>query len=249
MKYDLIGVTALVTGGGRGIGRACAELLRDNGARVYAADLVPGEPTPGVTQVELDVSDAVALTSFIDEVATPIQICVNNAAVYRARQGLDVPLDEWRQVFSVIVESGLVSSKAVASRLRREGLPGAIVNVSSIAGILGNTNQIDYCAAKAAVIGLTRAAALDLVGADITVNAVCPGSVDTPMISRVADRIAATAGITHDEAIGQIAADIPAGRLQSPLEIAHGVAFLASQGARSITGQTLVIDGGQSVAI
>jgi NAD(P)-dependent dehydrogenase (short-subunit alcohol dehydrogenase family) len=249
VKYDLIGGTALVTGGAGGIGRACAELLRDCGARVYAADLVPGDEQDGIIPVALDVSDAEALGKLFEKAASPIQICVNNAAAYNARNGLSVPLSEWRHSFSVIVESAMVSSAAMALRLRREKLPGAIVNISSIAGILGNTNQVDYCAAKAAVIGLTRAAALDLVGDDITVNAVCPGSVDTPMIGRVADRIAAMTGTTHDAAIGQIVKDIPKGRLQEPAEIAHGVVFLASTGARSITGQTLVIDGGQSVAI
>jgi NAD(P)-dependent dehydrogenase (short-subunit alcohol dehydrogenase family) len=249
MTYRLIGTTALVTGGAGGIGRACAELLRDNGAQVYAADLVPGEKQDGITPVTLDVSDAEALAGFIGEAESPIQICVNNAAVYHAREGLEVALGDWRKSFSIIVESSITSSAAIARRLCRDGLPGAIVNISSIAGFLGNTNQVDYCAAKSAVIGLTRAAALDLVGDGITVNAVCPGSVDTPMIRRVADRIAAMTGVTHDDAIGQITRDIPQKRLQEPSEIAHGVAFLASTAARAITGQTLVIDGGQSVAI
>jgi NAD(P)-dependent dehydrogenase (short-subunit alcohol dehydrogenase family) len=249
VSYDLVGQVALVTGAAGGIGRACAMLLRDSGAQVYAADLTAADPEPGVVPVVLDVSDAAALRAFIEDAEQPIQICVNNAAVYNARAGLDIAIEEWRRSFSIIVESSLVSSAAVASRLRGAGLPGAIVNVASIAAILGNTNQADYCAAKSAVLGLTRAAALDLVGDDITVNAVCPGSVDTPMIRRVADRIAAMTGVTHDEAIGQIVSDIPAKRLQEPAEIAHAVAFLASTGARAITGQQLVIDGGQSVAI
>jgi NAD(P)-dependent dehydrogenase (short-subunit alcohol dehydrogenase family) len=249
MNYDLVGSTALVTGGARGIGRACAELLRENGARVYVIDVVPCDPQDGITPVTLDLSNPADLGRFIGGLDAPIQVCVNNAAIYEARNGLDVPLDEWRRTFSIIVESSLCGSAAMAARLRAAGLPGAIVNISSIAGILGNTNQVDYCAAKAAVIGLTRAAALDLVADDITVNAVCPGSVDTPMIRRVADRIAGMTGISPEDAIGQIASDIPRKRLQEPAEIAHAVAFLASQAARSITGQTLVVDGGQSIAI
>ena len=249
MIYDLVGSTALVTGAARGIGQACAELLSSCGARVYAADIEPVAESERVMPISLDVADTTKVRQFVASCDDPIQVIVNNAAVYTPREGLSITIEEWRRSFQVIVEASLVGTAAVADRLRSSRLAGAVVNVASIAGFLGNVNQVDYCAAKAALIGLTRAAALDLIRDDITVNAVCPGSVDTPMIHRVAERIARAEDIPKEAALARIVEDIPTKRFQQPSEIAQAVAFLASTGARSITGQLLVVDGGQSVAI
>jgi NAD(P)-dependent dehydrogenase (short-subunit alcohol dehydrogenase family) len=130
--------------------------------------------------------------------------------------------------------------------LLERDLPGAIINIASIGGKRGFPGQADYCAAKAAVLGFTRAAALDVAGRDITVNAICPGTIATPMIEQVVGDLARQRGTTEDEARGWVIGQVPIGRLQRPEEIAAAVVFLASMGARSVTGEALVVDGGQT---
>ena len=129
-------------------------------------------------------------------------------------------------------------------QLRADGLPGAIVNISSIAGKVAFATQADYCAAKAAVLGFTRGAALDLAPHGITVNAICPGTVDTPMIATVISDLARNQGVSEPEMRDRLIAGIPLGRMVQPADIAAGVVYLASTGARAITGESLTIDAG-----
>jgi NAD(P)-dependent dehydrogenase (short-subunit alcohol dehydrogenase family) len=240
-----VGELALVTGGARGIGRACVEALVAAGCeRVIAADVAPHEPAAGAEAVVLDVSAPEAVREAFAAFEGPIQILVNNAGVYAARDGLGIETGDWLRTFDVIAHGTFYCTREAAARLVAAGLPGAIVNIASIAGKRGFPMQADYCAAKAAVLGFTRAAALDLAQYGITVNAICPGTIDTPMMDRVVADLAALAGRTDEEQRAAMAREIPIGRMQRPEEIAAGVVFLASLQARAITGEALTIDGG-----
>jgi NAD(P)-dependent dehydrogenase (short-subunit alcohol dehydrogenase family) len=242
----LVGSTALVTGAARGIGAATVRALVDAGAQVYSCDIVDHDPGPGALETRLDVADAAAWDRVVAEAPDPITILVNNAGVYAERDALEIADDDWRRTFDVIAHGTFYGTRAVARRLLAEGRAGAIVNISSIAGKRAFPGQADYCAAKAAVLGFTRAAALDLAARDITVNAICPGTVATPMIEQVIVQMAAAHGRTQDDVRAQIVGQVPIGRMQTPEEIAAGVVFLASTGARAVTGEALMIDGGQT---
>jgi NAD(P)-dependent dehydrogenase (short-subunit alcohol dehydrogenase family) len=242
----LVGSTALVTGAARGIGAATVRALVDAGAHVYSCDIVDHEPGAGAQETRLDVADSAAWDRVVAEAPDPITILVNNAGVYAERDALEIADDDWRRTFDVIAHGTFYGTRAVVRRLLAEGRAGAIVNIASIAGKRAFPGQADYCAAKAAVLGFTRAAALDLAARDITVNAICPGTVATPMIEQVIVQVAAAQGRTHDDVRAQIVGQVPIGRMQTPEEIAAGVVFLASTGARAVTGEALMIDGGQT---
>lgn len=244
---NLIGEAALVTGAARGIGRACVEALLDAGCTcVYSVDLAIHDVPDGAECVVLDVADAAAVDAVIGSSKRPIAILVNNAGIYRARDGLAIDDVEWRRTFDVIIHGTFYCTRAASSRMINESIGGAVINISSIAGKRAFPMQADYCAAKAAVLGFTRAAALDLARHRITVNAICPGTIDTPMIHQVIDDLATTNGITVDQQRKALLRDIPIGRMQQPAEIAAGVVYLASDAGRAITGEALTIDGGLS---
>ncbi len=244
MDMQLVGRTALVTGGASGVGRAVVEGLVAQGGEVLSVDRAAHEAPPGARAVQLDVTDEAALVELIGSTPEPVAVLVNNAAFYRERPGLDFTTDEWDTMFAVVARAAFVTTREVSARLRSAGQPGAVLNVSSVAGKFAFPGQADYSAAKAAVLGFTRGAALDLAAHDITVNAVVPGTVDTPMIAAVIDDLAGHAGISTDEQRDRLIEGIPIGRMQRPEEIAAGVVFLASTWARAITGESLTIDGG-----
>lgn len=242
----LVGDVALVTGAAQGIGAAVVRALVDAGAYVYAADIQDHDPGPGATHVRLDVSDSQAVDDLISGLERPVSVLVNNAGIYGGRDSLEISDIDWRRTFAVIVDGTFFCTRAVVRRLLATNAQGAVVNISSIAGKRAFAGQADYCAAKAAVLGFTRAAALDLSGSGITVNAICPGTVATPMIERVITDVAAQTGRSEGEVRTEIVGQVPIGRMQTPQEIAAGVVFMASTGARAITGEALMIDGGQT---
>ena len=240
----LVSSQALVTGAAGGVGKAIVEALVEAGANVLSVDRDPHEAPYGATAVQLDVTDESGLSALIAGSAEPIGVLVNNAAYYRERPGLDFPTSEWESMFAVVARAAFITTREVSNRLRASGSSGSVVNISSIAGKMAFAGQADYCAAKAAILGFTRGAALDLARHDITVNAIAPGTVDTPMIEAVIGDLAGHAGISPSEQRHRLIEGIPMGRMQQPSEIAAGVVFLASMGARAITGETLTIDGG-----
>jgi NAD(P)-dependent dehydrogenase (short-subunit alcohol dehydrogenase family) len=238
----------IVTGAGSGIGRAVALRLARDGSRVCAADVdldaaretaaAAGELTSGA---HVDVRDEESVRELVAAAAQDAQIAalVNVAGVGSITNAPDTSLEVWDRVMSVNSTGTFLCCKHVIPHLRARGA-GAIVNVASIAGLVGMRNRAAYCASKGAVVALTRAIALDHATEGIRVNAVCPGTVDTPWVQRLLDQ----AGETREG----LAARQPMGRIASPDEVAGAVAWLLAEEAGFATGSMLVLDGGWTAA-
>jgi NAD(P)-dependent dehydrogenase (short-subunit alcohol dehydrogenase family) len=228
---------AVVTGGTRGIGLAIARRLVSDGFGVIAASRSAVADLPwGVSQVRLDVTDRAAVDAFFAGLPK-LDLLVNNAGLAGA-QGNNANNDAddalWHAILATNLTGAWYCSRAALTRLPDR--TGRIVNISSVLGLRGVPDQPAYVAAKHGLIGLTRAMAMQAAPRGITVNAICPGWVDTEMAAQRFGEI----GITAEEA----AAGVPVGRIASPWEVADMVAFLARAGAGSITGQAIPIDGG-----
>jgi len=243
MSNPLQGATALVTGASRGIGRAIAVKLAADGAKVIgtattaegAAQITAALQEQGGRGEVLNVNtpgSLEALLASLEAAGDMPTILVNNAAITRDNLLLRMKEDEWGQVIDTNLSANFRLSKLCVKRMMKER-NGRIINITSVVGLMGNAGQVNYAAAKAGVIGLTKSLARELASRNITVNAVAPGFIDTDM-TRVLPEAQRTA------LIGQI----PAGRLGSPDDIAAAVAFLASPAAAYITGQTLSVNGG-----
>jgi 2-keto-3-deoxy-L-fuconate dehydrogenase len=226
---------ALVTGGGSGIGAAVAHRLADDGFDVSIADLEPDAVATelGATAVRLDVRDEAAVAGAMDGV----EMLVNAAGIGSTTDAPSTPLEVWEDVFAVNARGTFLCCKhAIPGMVSRGG--GAIVNVASVAGLIGLRNRAAYSASKGAVIALTRALAVDHIADRIRVNAVCPGTIDTPWVQRLVER----AG----ESIEALRARQPMGRLGTPEEVADAVLYLAT--AEFVTGTILTVDGGLTAA-
>ena len=245
----LSGKTALVTGAGRGIGRAIALTLAKYGADVavnYNGSKEKAEETAAMIHemgrkailIQANVADkeeCKAMFSKVKEEFGTLDILVNNAGI--TRDGLSVRMKE--EDFDAVIDTNL---KGAFLCMQQAGLMmmkkryGKIVNISSISGVRGNAGQINYCAAKAGVIGMTKSMAKELASRNICVNAVAPGYIDTDMTEALSDQV--------KEAVKK---EIPLGRTGKQEEIAETVAFLASDRASYITGQVLLVDGGMGI--
>lgn len=257
---DLCGKTALVTGGGRGIGRGIALALAEAGADLAIADVDRESAERTAAEVEargrralalqLDVTDPQAVFRGVGRALEHfgrVQILVNNAGVVQDHAGPEVTADDFDRCYEVNVKGIWHLTSALAPHFQERG-GGKIVNIASIAGRKGNSWLTPYCASKAAAISLTQSFAAALGAHNINVNAVCPGLLWTPMWRKL-EGIAR--GETADEVVDERAvfdaflqANCPLRREQTPEDIGHAVVFLASEGARNITGQALNVDGG-----
>ncbi|MEM7019808.1 MAG: SDR family oxidoreductase [Pseudomonadota bacterium] len=246
MAGRVAGKTALVTGGASGIGHATARLLAAEGANVIVADINEAAGADVAKEVDgvfmpLDVSNEDAWVSTMEQVATQyacLDILVNNAGISPHDTIEDFELDTWRFIHSVVAESVALGCKHGLKLLRRSDA-AAIVNLSSVAGMIGTTNYASYGSAKAAVRNLTKSVAMLCAqrGYPIRANSVHPGSIDTPILD--ADK--AKYG---ERAITAREKSIPLGRLGRAEEVATAIVFLASDEASFITGTELVVDGG-----
>ncbi|EYT57393.1 3-oxoacyl-ACP reductase FabG [Microbacterium sp. UCD-TDU] len=236
--------TALVTGAGRGIGRGICETLAAQGFRVLVADVDLETATAtaaalgeGHRALELNVSDSASVDRAFDEAVArfgQIDVVVNNAGINRDAMAHKMTDEQWQIVLDVDL-SGVFYVSRAAARHMRERKSGRLVNISS-ASWEGNVGQANYAAAKAGVLGLTFTLARELARAGVTVNAICPGFIDTEM----------TRGIPAD--IHQAQLDkIPMGRAGAPSDVGAAVAFFASEGAGYITGQVLEVGGGYRI--
>lgn len=250
MEFKMNQKTVMVTGAGGGSGKAIAKAFLEAGAHVVAADLKYPDwesPSEYFFPVAMDVSDEAAVLRTVDlgcEKFGGIDILVNNAGIAMESPIQDFQLDIWNKIFAVNVTGSFLCTRAVVKNLLKRKATGRIINISSIAGKNGFPNSSAYCASKAAVIGFTRSLAAELGDKDITVNAICPGSVATPMIESVIDTIVANTGMDRPAVRTMMESGIPMKRFQTPEDVAALVLFLASDMAKNISGESLNLDGG-----
>jgi 3-oxoacyl-[acyl-carrier protein] reductase len=242
---SLNGATAFVTGTARGLGSALASALYARGCNVVLADIDGStndttaetiDPSGARTQtLRVDVGDPASVTRSFEAALDrwgSIEILVNNAAVTNITPIWDISLEEWDRVLAVNLRSVFLMSRLAGAQMRQAGY-GRIINIASLAGQAARPSGAHYAASKGGVIALTRVFANDLASSGVTVNAVAPAIVDTPMLRAIGE-----------ERIQALTAAIPVGRVCNPLEVAAVVCFLASAEAGYITGATFDINGG-----
>lgn len=235
---DSIPPLALVTGAARGIGKAIAARLAEDGFEVIvldrdgaAAQACAREIGAGARAAVADLLDREATAALIAR-ERPLSALVNNAGIFDERAFFDLSVEDFRRMYDVNLIAMFALSQAAAARMK----PGAkIVNIASRA-FLGARNHAHYVASKAAVVGLTRAMAMELAARGVLVNAVAPGLVDTPLLQ----------ALTPERMAAQLALQ-PTGKAGRPQDIANAVAFLAAPRMDFITGQVLMVDGGKSL--
>lgn len=247
----------LVTGGAGGIGAAVARSLAAEGARVAVADsdLAGAERVSreiakangSACAQRVDVTSEGSITETLDAVESRfgrITHAVASAGIIGIRPFLDLKAEEWDGTLRVNLTGTFLVFQGVARRLVKAAQPGSLVAISSVAGRGGRPLAADYAASKAGVISLVRSTALALAPHAITVNAVCPGIVDTAMTRGIHAQRSKIDGLTAEESLARLAARIPLGRIETPDDVAHAVVFLLSSDGAYITGQALNVCGG-----
>ncbi|MGE3154647.1 MAG: 3-oxoacyl-[acyl-carrier-protein] reductase [Nitrospiraceae bacterium] len=242
---SLTGKVAIVTGAAQGIGRAIAETLARHGADIVVADMDPGraeETAAAVVQLgrraltmKVNVANWEEVKGMADRVVkdwNKVDILVNNAGITRDGLLLRMREEDWNLVLQVNLTGTFYCTKAVLMPMTKQRY-GRIVNIASIVGVMGNVGQANYAASKGAVIGFTKTAAREYASRNVTVNAVAPGFIDTPMTQSLSPDVKE-----------QLQKQIPLGRLGQPADIAEAVRFLVSDEAGYVTGQVLHVNGG-----
>jgi 2-hydroxycyclohexanecarboxyl-CoA dehydrogenase len=239
----------IVTGAGRGMGRAIAERLAAEGARVAVTDvdresaLKTADALDGAAGFRLDITDAAEVSARVEEIVAalgPIDALVNNAGWDRLAPFLDTDEDLWERLIDINLRGPIRMTKAVLPQMV-ERQSGRIVNISSDAGRVGSTGEAVYSACKAGIIGFGKTIAREVARHGITVNAICPGPTATPLLESIV-------GEGNDKLIDSLKRGIPMRRLGEPDDIAGAVAFIVSDDAGFVTGQTLSVSGGLTMA-
>jgi NAD(P)-dependent dehydrogenase (short-subunit alcohol dehydrogenase family) len=250
VEVDLTGKHALVTGGGRGIGAACARALAGAGAKVTVCGRTQVELAPLADELQgawvvCDLADRRATDHVVGELIARgrVDILVNNAGVAES-----APLERtddamWDRILELDATSPFRITRALVPGMVAAGW-GRVVNIASNAGVSGYGYTAAYCAAKHAMVGFTRALAIDLARTGVTINALCPGWVHTKMSDEAVSRIAAKTGRSLEDARKSLEVMSPQRRMIEPVEVAHTAVMLCADAARGIHGQTIVIDGG-----
>ncbi len=246
---------ALVTGASRGIGRATALALARAGCNVALAsrhnermlDVAAEIAAAGARSfpVEIDVTDPISVEAGVAAVAAalgPVNVLVNNAGMASSKPFQKLTIEDWGRVFAVnALGPFLVTHACLPPMIAAEW--GRIVNVASTAAVQGYRYTAHYTASKHALLGMTRALALEVATKGITVNCVCPGFVDTEMTRETIENISRTSGRTRGQALAALEAESPQRRLMSPEEVAAAIVYLCSDDARGVNGQAIVLNG------
>ncbi len=250
---SLSGKHAFITGGGTGIGLATARVLAAQGAKLTLAAR-NGERVAEAARdfadahgVACDVSDEASVTSAFEaaqERFGPVSILVNNAGVTPSAPLHATDLAMWNEVLAINLTGAFLCTRAALADMYATKW-GRIVNVASIAGLKGGPYISAYCASKHGMIGMTRALAHEVAKRGVTVNAVCPGYVETDIVARAAENIAKRTKLSEEEARAALYAGNPQGRLIAPEEVASAIAWLCSDGAAATNGAAIPISGGE----
>lgn len=247
----LQGKHALVTGGGTGIGRAIAQALAEQGAQVTITGrrqtVLDAAATDGMTGMAMDVRDesqVVAGIAAAVKARGTIQICVANAGIAEGRAVEKTDMEFWRNMMSTNLDGAFLTIREALKSMQQTDW-GRVITISSIAGLRGLKGASCYTATKHGLIGLTRALSEEYIGGPITFNALCPGYVDTPIVTRNTDSIAARTGISQTDARNVMVNANRHKRLIEPAEIAAAALWLCLPGSGSVNGQAIEISGGQ----
>jgi 3-oxoacyl-[acyl-carrier protein] reductase len=243
--FDLTGKAAIVTGASGGLGAAIARALDGAGAKVVlsgtrraALEALADELGPRAFVVTADLADPAAgdaLVKAAEEAMGQVDILVNNAGLTRDQLALRMKDEDWQKVIDVDLTAGFRLARAAMRGMMKRRW-GRVIGITSVVGVTGNPGQANYAAAKAGMIGMSKALAAEVASRGITINCVAPGFITTAMTDALSD-----------DQRGRIAATVPMGRMGTPAEVAASVLFLASDEARYITGHTLHVNGGMAM--
>ena len=246
----------VVTGGAQGIGWGIVCTFLIEGGTVLCVDLVKpdekavadlGSCRDRLHYVDMDISDPELVAKFFNRIEGDfgkVDVLVNNAGVMHKATIESMDCDKWDKVVKVNLTGPMLMARAAIPLMKKQSW-GRIMNIASTQAFIGTKTYGAYAASKAGMVGLTRVLAAELVGDSITVNTVCPSFARTPMINASVDALAKSSGVSREEALAQFVTQCPQKRLIEPEEIGHVLVFLASDMARGITGQIILVNGGR----